>query len=239
MLRGWEVDVAEEITKAEAELLLGLAGEYTHDDMRRAHRRLLLECHPDARSGGGGDQLARRINAAKEALDTLFRTTGAKSLVCERDEREGRISDLEDENKELKEELRQAREQAARAANNFKSRVSNTPPPGRPIDPSEIYEEDRPKSESARNPFNEVKTDPGRPYTPGRRAEGPPPVGRHIDPSEIYGENNAKVKRANKAKNNEDSKIADFIVGLIVSIHYVFFLIVVFFFLFLATRAFG
>ena len=226
--------MADDMTKAEAELLLGLAGEYTQDDMRRAHRRLLLECHPDARTGSGGDQLARRINAAKETLDTLFRITGAKSFVCDRDEREGRISDLEDENKELKEELRRAREQAARAENHFKSRVSNTPPPRRPIDPSEIYEDDCPQPENARNPFNEVKSDPSRPYTPGRRAEGPPPVGRPIDPSEIYGEDYAKMMMKDK-----EDKAGDFMANLALVVGFAFVLIIIMFFIFIGASGLG
>ena len=49
----------------DARRLLGVPPEATLADIRAAHRRLIAKVHPDA---GGSDELARRINEARDAL---------------------------------------------------------------------------------------------------------------------------------------------------------------------------
>jgi len=50
---------------AEARALLGLDAGASAADVRDAHRRLIARVHPDA---GGSDELATRVNAARDAL---------------------------------------------------------------------------------------------------------------------------------------------------------------------------
>lgn len=49
----------------DARRLLGVADDASADDIRAAHRRLIARVHPDA---GGSEELAQRINAARDAL---------------------------------------------------------------------------------------------------------------------------------------------------------------------------
>jgi hypothetical protein len=49
----------------EARRLLGVGPAATLADIREAHRRLMTRVHPDA---GGSDELATRVNAARDAL---------------------------------------------------------------------------------------------------------------------------------------------------------------------------
>ena len=49
----------------DARRLLGVAPGAGLDEIRAAHRRLIARVHPDA---GGSEELARRINAARDAL---------------------------------------------------------------------------------------------------------------------------------------------------------------------------
>ncbi len=51
--------------RAEALHVLGLQGNATTDDIRKAHRRLLKDFHPDK---GGTNYLAAKINEAKDVL---------------------------------------------------------------------------------------------------------------------------------------------------------------------------
>jgi len=53
------------MTRAEALKVLGLAESATEDDIRAAHRKLILSNHPDK---GGSDYLASKINEAKDVL---------------------------------------------------------------------------------------------------------------------------------------------------------------------------
>ncbi|HXC56233.1 MAG TPA: DnaJ domain-containing protein [Rhizomicrobium sp.] len=53
------------MTRAEALKVLGLAEDASEDDIRAAHRRLMLQNHPDR---GGTDYLASKINEAKDFL---------------------------------------------------------------------------------------------------------------------------------------------------------------------------
>lgn len=53
------------ISRAEAVLLLGLVEPFTHDEVRQAHRKLMMQHHPDQ---GGDTKLAARLNAAKTHL---------------------------------------------------------------------------------------------------------------------------------------------------------------------------
>lgn len=50
---------------AEARQVLGLAADADEAAVRAAHRRLIAQVHPDA---GGSADLARRVNAARDAL---------------------------------------------------------------------------------------------------------------------------------------------------------------------------
>jgi hypothetical protein len=49
----------------EARRLLGVRPDATLAEIREAHRRLIARVHPDA---GGSDELAHRVNAARDAL---------------------------------------------------------------------------------------------------------------------------------------------------------------------------
>ena len=49
----------------DARRLLGVPADASIADIRAAHRRLIARVHPDA---GGSEELARRINAARDAL---------------------------------------------------------------------------------------------------------------------------------------------------------------------------
>jgi hypothetical protein len=54
-----------DMTRDEALAILGLASGATEEEIRAAHRRLILRVHPDA---GGSADLAARINRAKDVL---------------------------------------------------------------------------------------------------------------------------------------------------------------------------
>jgi curved DNA-binding protein CbpA len=53
------------MTRQEALATLGLQEGATENEVRAAHRRLILRMHPDA---GGSAELAARINRAKDIL---------------------------------------------------------------------------------------------------------------------------------------------------------------------------
>lgn len=49
----------------EARILLDVAAGASEEEVRAAHRRLILRVHPDA---GGSAELARRVNVARDVL---------------------------------------------------------------------------------------------------------------------------------------------------------------------------
>jgi curved DNA-binding protein CbpA len=53
------------MSRAEALKVLGLQEGASDDDIRAAHRRLMLQNHPDR---GGTDYIAAKINEAKDVL---------------------------------------------------------------------------------------------------------------------------------------------------------------------------
>ncbi len=53
------------MSREEALKVLGLGAGASEDDIREAHRRLILQNHPDR---GGSDYLASKINEAKDVL---------------------------------------------------------------------------------------------------------------------------------------------------------------------------
>ena len=56
---------ASAMRPSEARALLGLGEGASLEDIRAAHRRLIVKVHPDA---GGSAGLATRVNAARDAL---------------------------------------------------------------------------------------------------------------------------------------------------------------------------
>jgi len=59
------VAAASAMRPSEARALLGVGEGASVEDIRAAHRRLIVKVHPDA---GGSSGLATRVNAARDAL---------------------------------------------------------------------------------------------------------------------------------------------------------------------------
>ena len=53
------------LDEAEARAVLGVDAGAGDEEIRAAHRRLMIAVHPDR---GGSDELARRINVARDTL---------------------------------------------------------------------------------------------------------------------------------------------------------------------------
>jgi DnaJ homolog subfamily C member 19 len=56
---------APRMPQDEARAILGIAADADEETIRSAHRRLVSAVHPDK---GGSEELARRINAARDTL---------------------------------------------------------------------------------------------------------------------------------------------------------------------------
>lgn len=61
----YQQPVTSKMSRTEALRVLGLQDSANADDIRAAHRKLILQNHPDK---GGSDYLASKINEAKDAL---------------------------------------------------------------------------------------------------------------------------------------------------------------------------
>ncbi len=61
----WWKSTRDRMPAAEARRLLELPAGAGADEIRAAHRRLIARVHPDA---GGSEELARRVNAARDVL---------------------------------------------------------------------------------------------------------------------------------------------------------------------------
>jgi len=61
----YQQPTTSKMSRAEALRVLGLQEGANEDDIRAAHRKLILQNHPDK---GGSDYLASKINEAKDAL---------------------------------------------------------------------------------------------------------------------------------------------------------------------------
>lgn len=55
------------MTKREAILILGVKSNYNKNDLKEAHRKLIMLNHPD---NGGSTYIASKINEAKEMLNS-------------------------------------------------------------------------------------------------------------------------------------------------------------------------
>ena len=79
-----------DMTRDEALAILGLASGATEEEIRAAHRRLILRVHPDA---GGSADLAARINRAKDVLLGMT-CRGGQAVASTAAGRRGQIIDL-------------------------------------------------------------------------------------------------------------------------------------------------
>ncbi len=61
------------VTPSEARALLGISADASASEVREAHRRLIARVHPDA---GGSDELALRVNQARDTLLAELRSRG-------------------------------------------------------------------------------------------------------------------------------------------------------------------
>ena len=63
--RGWGRPEAEPMSRQDALKILGLGDAPSEDEIKDAHRKLMMKHHPDV---GGSDYFAAKINQAKDVL---------------------------------------------------------------------------------------------------------------------------------------------------------------------------
>lgn len=69
----------QQMSKYQAEQTLGLKGSYTFKDLKTAHRKMALSCHPDQ---GGKDEDMVKVNQAHDVLKKQFVNNKDATIPC-------------------------------------------------------------------------------------------------------------------------------------------------------------
>ena len=86
--------MAKVMTKYQAEQILGLSGTYTFEELNKAYRTKVTECHPDV--GGSQDEMIN-VNLAKNYLSTYFDGDKSAKVTCSTTDTAGPNSTTTDE----------------------------------------------------------------------------------------------------------------------------------------------